>query len=95
MSQFEDAGRDDPLQPVRGRSDEELFGTSPDAARMAPDGAQLDATGLAELMGVMTTVFQVWTAAKLSGFSDGQAFQLARDHYAMVMHMIIEQAREL
>lgn len=52
---------------------------SPDAARSRPGGAELDPTGITPVMEIMRTAFQFMTAARASGFSPDQSFQIARD----------------
>lgn len=49
-----------------------------------------DASGLDGVMDIMRGTFQVMTGAKLSGFSDSQAFQLARDWFTNMMHISAE-----
>lgn len=53
-----------------------------------------DATGLDAVAGVMRGAFQVMTAARLTGFTDAQAFQLSRDWFTNMMRMSAESAAE-
>lgn len=57
--------------------------------------AELDSTGLTEMMSIMRSAFQVMTAAKLSGFSENQAMQFAHDYFITMMRMSAERAGEL
>lgn len=53
-----------------------------------------DATGLDGVMDIMRGAFQVMTAAKLTGFSDPQAFQLTRDWFTTMMRISADSASE-
>lgn len=64
---------------------------SPDAARQAAEGSELDATGLTEMMSIMRSAFQVQTAAKLTGFSESQSFRFALEYFTTLMRMNVEQ----
>lgn len=46
-----------------------------------------DPTGLEDITEILTAAYQVYSAARISGFSDGQAFQFGRDYFTTMMQM--------
>ena len=64
---------------------------SPDAARHAAGGAELDPTGIAPMMEIMGTAFQIMTAARVSGFSPEQSFRLALEWFLTMTKMSAER----
>ena len=68
---------------------------NPDFDDPAEDGAGaqaagFDATGLDSVMDIMRGTHQVMTGAVLAGFTQAQAFQLARDWFTNMMRMSFE-----
>jgi len=61
--------------------DAESLRTSPDAARNSPGDPHSDPTGIGPVMEIMSMARQIYTAARVSGFPEEQAFQLSRDWF--------------
>jgi len=67
-----------------------VFGYPPG---MPPDSPGMDPEALAELTGVLGNARHVYSAARLSGFSDDQAFRFALHHYEIMIRISMEAAR--
>ena len=59
-----------------------------------PGGDGFDATGLDAMLDIMRGAFQVMTAARITGFSEQQAFQLSRDWFTNMMRFSHEAQQE-
>jgi hypothetical protein len=75
---------------AQARADE-LLATSPDATRMGPDGPESDPAGLAGLVDLMENGRQVRRAARIAGWSEQEAFQIARDFMTLGYRLSLEQ----
>lgn len=62
-----------------------------DPANDGADDPGFDSTGLDGIMDIMRGAHQIMSGAMLVGFTDQQAFQLARDFFTNMMRMSIEQ----
>jgi hypothetical protein len=49
-----------------------------------------DSSGLSEITEILISAYQVYAAARIARFSEGQAFQFARDYFTTMMRMSAE-----